>query len=640
MPTSTLASLAMLKVNIDHGRDYLDYISPFILHVLLAHNPDPITDQVVSECIRQQFGLQIPTRTIQIVLKRISRRYSLKRDFGVYRITGDLPDPQLAIKQSEAERHITAVCEGLQRFSQDTIRPISSQEDAISVMLAFLSEFDISCLRAYLRGTAIPAPQGIRQSDITLVSEYIQHVRQTDPDRFRSLLVLVQGHMLANALLCPDLSNAPMTYREVTFYLDTPLLVRRLGIEGEAKQAAARDLIALLSRLGGKVAAFSHSREELQRVLQGAADHLETPNARGAIVWEARRRGITRSDLLLLAGSIDRKLSKAGIATEATPSYVTNLQIDEMAFEQVLDDEVSYYNPRAKEYDINSVRSIYLIRDRTPVISLEKSRAVFVTSNAGFARAAWEYGQQYESSQDVSSVITDFTLANTAWLKAPIGAPSIPASQLLAFSYAALNPSNSLWDKYITEIDRLEIGGAITERDHQLLRSSSLVYSELMHLTLGEDAALTSETVTETLARVSRQIRKEETERLESSEAAHRKTQEELKASRDRHREIQEHIYWQCRQRARAFANSIAIVIALLLIGDIIAGLVLLLNGSFAVALSSLPVIVVASVLTLVSRWFGLSVNGTRQLIQDWRLTNLLKHKESEMNIDLSEFNR
>ena len=639
MPTNTLTSLAMLKVNIDQGRDYLDYISPFILHVLVEHSPDPITDQVVSEFIRQQFGLQIPARTIQIVLKRISRRYSLKKDLGVYRIVGELPNPQLATKQSEAELHINAVCEGLRQFSQDTIRPISTQEDAVAAMLAFLSEFDISCLRAHLRGTTIPTLEGRHQADIILVSDYIQHVQQTDLQQFKSLLILVRGHMLANALLSPDLSNATKTYRKVTFYLDTPLLVRRLGIEGEHKQAATRELIALLSKLGGKVAAFSHSREELHRVLQGAADHLESPIGRGAIVWEARRRGTTRSDLLLLAESIDNKLSEAGIATEGTPSYVVNLQIDETAFEQVLDDEVSYYNPRAKEYDVNSVRSIYVIRGRTPVLSIEKARAVFVTSNSGFARAAWEYSKQYESSQDVSSVITDFTLANAAWLKSPMGAPSVPTTQLLAFSYAALNPPKDLWTKYMREIDRLEAEGTITERDHQLLRSSPLVYSELMHLTLGEDAALTSETVTETLERVSNEIRKEETEKLTSSESALRKTQEELKASRDLHREIQEHVYWQCRQRAKLFANLIASIIGLLLIGDIVASAILLLSGTFVVALISLPVIVVVGVLTLVGRWFGLSVIDIRQRIQDWRLTNLLKDREADMGIDLSEGN-
>ena len=189
----------------------------------------------------------------------------------------------------------------------------------------------------------------------------------------------------------------------------------------------------------------------------------------------------------------------------------------------------------------------------------------------------------------------------------------------------------------MTEIDRLEAEGTITERDHQLLRSSPLVYSELMHLTLGEDAALTSETVTEALARVSNEIRKEETERLTSSEAAHRKTQEELKAYRDIHREIQERVYWQCHRRAKLFATSIAAIIGLIFIGDIIAGLVLFLNGSLAGTLIALPVVVVAGVLTLISRWFGLSVSDIRQRIADWRLTNLLKHREADMGIDLSE---
>ena len=99
-------------------------------------------------------------------------------------------------------------------------------------------------------------------------------------------------------------------------------------------------------------------------------------------------------------------------------------------------------------------------------------------------------------------MISDFSLANVAWLKAPMGAPSIPKTQLLAMSYAALEPSGALLDRYLKEVNRLEEKGVITERDHLLLRSSHLAYDELMHLTLGEDAALTTETVKETLERV------------------------------------------------------------------------------------------------------------------------------------------
>ena len=81
MSTATLTSLAILKVNVDQGNDYLDYLRPFILQVLVEHKPNPITIGVVRDHIRSQFGLEIPERTVEIVLKRISKSHSLKKPF-------------------------------------------------------------------------------------------------------------------------------------------------------------------------------------------------------------------------------------------------------------------------------------------------------------------------------------------------------------------------------------------------------------------------------------------------------------------------------------------------------------------------------------------------------------------------------
>ncbi len=356
--TETLTSLAMLKVQIDQGQDYLDYLRPFILQVLVDKKPDPVIDQVVRDHLRTQFGLEIPTRAIQLVLKRLSRVHPLKREAGVYRIMGSLPEPGIAHKKSEAKRHIDAVIYGLLEYAQGNsqAQALGTPDEAVTAICAFLSEFDIPCLRAYLRGTVIPTVES-KQTYIVLVSEYVLHLQRNDPERFESFLIVVQGHMLANALLCPDLQNAPKTYKGMTFYLDTPLLVHRLGLEGQPKKRAIEDLIRLLGNLGARVATFSHSREELDRVLRGAAEHIESPKGRGAIVFEARRSSGTKSDLLLLAGQIDQLLAEAGIGVKATPRYIKDFQIDEAAFEKVLEDEINYFNPRARDYDINSVRA-------------------------------------------------------------------------------------------------------------------------------------------------------------------------------------------------------------------------------------------------------------------------------------------
>jgi hypothetical protein len=199
--TETLTSLAMLKVKIDHGQDYLDYLRPFILQVLVDKKTDPVTDQVVRDYVQTQFGLEIPTRAVQVVLRRLSRDHPIKREGGVYRITDSLPDPGILRKKTDAERHMRAVIYGLLDFVKDRSQSIFTEDEVVTAVCGFLSEFNIPCLRAYLRGTAIPTVESRQQIHIVLVSEYVLHLLRDDPERFESFLIVVQGHMLANALL-------------------------------------------------------------------------------------------------------------------------------------------------------------------------------------------------------------------------------------------------------------------------------------------------------------------------------------------------------------------------------------------------------------------------------------------------------
>ena len=636
MSTETLTSLAMLKVHVDRGQDYLDYLRPFILQVLGAHTPDQVTDAIVRDLIRADFGLEIPDPAVQVVLKRLSRQYPLKKNGGIYRITGELPDPRIGAKKADAIRHIKAVITGLDDFSKGSGKPLGSHEEAVTAICAFLTQFNIPCLHAYLRGTAIPTIEGQHHPQIVLVSKYVLALQNTDPERFESFLVVVKGHMLANALLCPDLKNAPKSYKGVTFYLDTPLLVRQLGLEGEPKQAAVNNLVALLLNLGATVATFSHSRDELEHVITGAAQHIESPNGRGAIVMDARRRGTTRSDLLVLAGQIDDKLKDARIDVLSTPQYIADFQIDETAFEKALDDQVSYLNPHAKEHDINSVRSIYVLRARTSPTIVERSKAALVTSNAGFSRAAFQYGQRHEASREVSSVITDFSLANMAWLKAPLGAPGVPMTELLAFSYAALQPSKELFEKYLSEIEKLKKQGKITARDHQLLRSSQLAQAELMNLTLGEEDALTEQTVMETLKRVTEEIKKEESNKYRMERAAHQETQEQLAEQRTIKKLVQERLYWRCRQRATVCAWCASTIIVVLLTGGLAAGVGLRSNnpivGWLLVAASGVLIL-----LTLGNLVFGTSVRRLHEGVQARCFAWFISRKAAETGLDLTE---
>lgn len=653
MPTNTLTSLAILRVQVNQSKDYLTYLEPFVLQILADSVSSAVDTSAVAGSVVQRYGLVIPERTIEIVLRRMTKRNFLSRENNEFRITGAIPDPQLIAKHAEAQRHIQSVINGVKRFSLASVNPMEDEEQVVEAICAFLSEFDVSCLRSYLRGTAIPEVNAASSADKTLVSNYVQSIHLNEPERFKSFLILVQGHMLANALLCPDLEHAPKSFNGVTFYLDTPLLVRRLGLEGIAKQHATSELIVLLKNLGGKVSAFAHSREELRNVIQGAAANLESPDGRGAIIQEARQVGTTRSDLVILAETVDDELAKAGIEVELTPGYTEMIQIDERMFEQVLADEVSYFNPRAKEYDVSSVRSIYVKRNKKLVLSLEKSHAILVTNNSAFAKAAWQYGQQYAPSQAASTVITDFTLANLAWLKAPMGGGAIPTTQLMAFSYAALQPSRNLLSKYLNEIEKLEAQGNISERDHQLLRSSPLVSKELMNLTLGNDDLVTEATVTEILERLTSDIRgeavdraeqsergratavralKEEEERTEQLERDKINAQEALADQIDQNYNILANLYWECRKRAKILARGISVVLAIFLIAIIVVSSMEFVGLPPSIRWS---IVVVLAVLTAANLLYGLTVKGTYNWLEEILRTKLVQRRARTLGVEL-----
>lgn len=571
MSTSTLTSLAMLRVQIDQGDDYLDYLKPFVLQTLVDTGPDIIKSQTVKQQIAKQFGLDIPDPTIQVVLKRIARSHPIKKVDGAYQIVGQLVDPEITNNSNRALLDIELVLNDLMKFSENTIKPIRDKDRAVTAVCAFLSRFDISCLRSYLRGTAIPSVGNTDDSDVVLVSNFVHRINSINSAQFKRFLTIVQGNMLANALVRSDLSPTPSNYRGVEFFFDTPLLIQAIGAEGVVKQSATIELINTLLQLRGKLRYFSHTFDELKQVLSVSADKIYASDARSLIVFEARKSGKTRSDLVLLAENCGDILGSLGIEEVLTPLHINEYQIDEDAFKDLLEREVSYFNPRAEEYDINSLRSIYAIRKRRPIRSVEKCIAIFVTSNTAFAKAAWRYDQQHERSWAVSSIISDISLANISWLKVPMVVPSIPRSQLLSFSYAAMQPSAEVLTKYMTEIDRLERSKKYSSRDLELLRSSVYSRNELSRLTLGDASLFDGETANEMLARLSSELKHEGSKKLLVEEEAHQQTHELLMLERRKNQEISNGIRAKClkwSQGIATFASSLlTIIVAIVVFG-------------------------------------------------------------------------
>lgn len=557
--SEALCSLAMLNVNINKGGDYLDYLRPYVLDVLANDPPELINDANVAAKLQNNCGLKIPSRTVQIVLQRLAKEKIIIKKSGIYIVSEELPPSDLSTDRVHASRHISLIVNELIGFATSNSGRLLTEEDATESLVNFLSQFSIPCLKSYLRGTTLPEITDGSDWQIKLVGHFVTAL-QTQPNLLDSFIMLMHGHMLANALLCPDLDSVADSYNGVVFFFDTPLLIRLLGLEGEKEEQAIKEIVTLVQHLKGKVCYFSHTYDELVTSIRSSAEFIDSSRGRGTIVEEARKSGKQKSDLIMIASIASEILEGHNIKSVATPSYGkenNKYEISEETFSAVLSDEIDYSNPRARDYDIRSVRSIYVLRKDSAPRSIEKAQAVLVTSNSSFSKAAYEYGKSHQTSREVSTVITDFSLANTAWLKAPQGAPSLPKKEILAFAYAAARPTKDFWDKVLIEAEKLEKNGKITAREHQLIRSSYSVQTELTKLTLGDEMALTDENIKGTLARVTKEIQQEEAEQKEIALKKVEKLNSKLGELEENIELTKRKVYWSCEKRANNEGNLI-----------------------------------------------------------------------------------
>ncbi|MBT4818344.1 MAG: hypothetical protein HON70_21730, partial [Lentisphaerae bacterium] len=230
----SLVSLAMLKVNSDlQGRDYIEYLRPFVKHVLVGMRGDPITDASVRDKIEQEFALRIPTQVIHYVLKRFRKSGYFVQEDGIYRLEKNIKDGDLGPRKAQASREIGSVVSAFAEYAEITCGVKLSPDECTTALLAFVSQFSVQCVRTYVSGTALPELPEASARNQFFVHSFVKTASEKDSDLFEHIMVIVKGYMLSNALLCPDLESTQKTFKHLKVFLDTPLILDLLGLHGE-----------------------------------------------------------------------------------------------------------------------------------------------------------------------------------------------------------------------------------------------------------------------------------------------------------------------------------------------------------------------------------------------------------------------
>lgn len=530
--SSTLVSLAILKTNYDElGKSYIHNFLPFLADCLNECSHSVASAPEIQECLEKTFGFRLPQGVIQTLLKRAAREGLVNVQDGVYVIDEAMASHfDLSAKRQDAIRKYEALVEKFQEFALSKHGVELQRETGDDLLLDFIEIHSLPILASVVRGDPIRVTPKDQDRNEFLVSSFILHLYESDPAGFTHLETTVKGSMLAASVFL-QLGKPEQGFKKLELYLDTPFLIKALGFEGDSSKEAALELLRLAKNLGARLACFSHTLGELEGVLEACANSLSHPRKRRDHVRNVEEycleQRIGASDLQLMIARLRILLNNIDIRIADTPDYSKHTSVDEVKFESVLAEEVQYGRRPQLIHDLDSLTAIHRLRGGKSLKDLEFSSALFVTPNSGVVRSALVFFREELSGESAPHAILDHELMTLVWLKNPTAAPELPRKQIVADCYAALRPSETLWKKYLDELERLRDSESIGEDDYYVLRFSLDARRALMDATLGEPGGFSAGTIHEVLERA----RRNATADLEHELAAERdRTQSEKNA--------------------------------------------------------------------------------------------------------------
>ncbi|HTT95476.1 MAG TPA: hypothetical protein VMF55_12440 [Solirubrobacterales bacterium] len=520
---SALTSLAILKVNHDQNRDYISNFVPFVAQVIRDAPQDEVSLPQVQKGVRDEFSLNMPQGALNTILHRTSKLGYVEKRRGIYRRKQDkLVGLDLGSVRSQVRRQQGALLKELMEFANGGYDVEWGAGEAERALLAYLSKRGTAILTAAVEGGPIDAPASVQGSGV-IVNAFVADAAESRPSAFEFLLTLVKGTMLADVLYLPgNFEGANRRFGETEFFFDTGFVLRAIGYSSREAGEPARELLALLGKQSVRLRMFEHNRDEALAVMDYGARAL-APGSGMPLPGPAeflRSEGWTASDVEEFISKVPMKLSALGIEVVSKPSYRMKLGIDENSLDQKLAAELPEQRPEARRRDIDSLAAIVRLRAGEARRDLESCGAVFVTTNGALVRVGSGFFREESGPTLVSPVIHAHDLTWIAWLKLPTAAPDLPRLQVIADSFAALNPPDELWRRYTEQISKLREQGEVSEEDFHILRYSIEARRALQSKTLGDAEVFTEGNIPEILAAARSEITAELRRDLEREKAA------------------------------------------------------------------------------------------------------------------------
>ena len=565
-----LLSSAYLKALHDEEKKILlDLYLPLLIEFFRKRNIGIIKEDKIDELslqLEEEFGLKISTHALTSLLNRAKKKGILQRQENMYKVK-DLDKFKFKLDFKEAENTVIKLIDILENnIKKQFPGKEISRETIENTLWDYLGQFDYQLI---MESPTMESKKLRKNENLFILGNVICRLYQENQEFVELFQNVIVGHFLSR-LIFYDPNFLQAKYENLNIYLDTRIILRLVGGEGETLKKIYEKFIFDLINQNVKLFIFQHTYDEVTGILEGCYNWIDNegydPSKASLALRYFKEKGYRQSDIELLKNNLPNELEKLNIKIVDSPDIILKYQIDENKLKNVIIEVYSanpYFEPVEKEYtiekDIKSISSIYQLRKGSKPINLKQTKHLFITSNIGLAYAALKFHKEEfkEAGFSIPACVTDIFLGTMSWINNPDKIKIYSPLWIIPLSISIIRPSKDFLEKWHNEIKKLLNQGQIDETTFILLRDSSLSRELLEEKTMGDPDQITPKTPIEILEEIKREAYKkyEEEKKAHEETKLHKEILEKKEQERERKRQ----------ERAKKWANYTYWVIVFLI---------------------------------------------------------------------------
>jgi len=500
MNSNSIISLAMIYALWQTNKnDLLDLIRPFVIYAIgnTTHKNGEIVAEKIARYMEEEFGYKsFQVEVVKRILSRETANNQIEKRNKRFYLIGSYQKQveEFNTKRTACKSHSDRVTHDLVEYLNNHAikgRKNYTQKDAEVFLLSFFERQGASVILSVedLRNILF------KDNEIDFyIGHFILEAKENNSVLIDYLVELVAGYFVTTALYlqAENRNVTSASFSNVTFFLDTRLLLGLLGYKAKEENDSIQETVACLIQHGAKIALFDYNANEVHNILEAykqskisntspslyTLEHFDEIDAGYSVVDFEQHH-------------FREYLSKKGLVTESFGSVL--FDTDQNDFRGAINvnslkDSIRSIKPTYKfmnDDDIDAIDSISRIRKGEKLPFIEKCKAVFVTSNTVLVAATKKYLLDEKMDVGFPLVITGEDLCIISWLKEFGQSSRLPQMRLLENVLAAITPDRELLHEYFTILDNMKERGEISTDEVKLLQIDLYARNELMERTHG-----------------------------------------------------------------------------------------------------------------------------------------------------------